>query len=491
MIYRSRIRTKFHGSLEREVCRRDVVHWCNRWCWTYDPREKLSIIPFDLFPRQAAFLCWLAEREARQEDGLVEKSRDAGITWLCCVYALHAWLFRDGAQVGFGSRKLDLVDKIGDPACIFDKLRFLLYNLPEWMRPDGFRSDDHDCYTKLINPANGSTITGEGGDQIGRGGRAGIYFVDEASFLEHPLSVERSLSQTTRCRIDVSTPNGPGNPFYAKRFSGRVPVFTLHWRDDPRKGEAWYAYQRDVKYAADPVGLAQEVDIDYTASVDGICIPAAWVRAAVGLKLPESSEVSAGLDVAEEGGDLSVLVVRRGPVVDLPVSWAKYNTTQTAWKARDEAASRGASVVHFDCVGVGAGVRGTWQSAASELPFEAVPVNVGEAPTETRWPDGKTSKEKFVNLKAELWWKVRARFEKAYEHVSQGVSHPPDEMISLPDHPQLIAELSLPLHERTEAGKIQIEPKRRLKARGVKSPDFAEALVLSFAGGRARKPMVW
>jgi hypothetical protein len=191
--------------LELAVCARDAAHWVNTWGWTYDPREPAPTLPFDLFPKQAELLRWLARREAAQEDGLVEKSRDMGVTWLCCAYALHGWLFRPGFACGFGSRKLDLVDKIGDPDCIFDKLRFLLRNLPGWMLPAGFRAEAHDCHAKLVNPANGSTITGEGGDQIGRGGRKSLYFVDEAAFLEHPQLVERSLSQTTRSRAVVLT----------------------------------------------------------------------------------------------------------------------------------------------------------------------------------------------------------------------------------------------------------------------------------------------
>src|SRR5262249_15330507 len=100
-------------ALELAVCAADPVHWVNRWGWTYDPRELVSTLPFDLFPRQVEFLRWLAEREARQEDGLVEKSRDMGASFLCCAHALHGWLFRPGYQVGFGSRKLEYVDEKG------------------------------------------------------------------------------------------------------------------------------------------------------------------------------------------------------------------------------------------------------------------------------------------------------------------------------------------------------------------------------------------
>lgn len=269
---------------EKRRCSEDIAHWCNYHVFTFDPREPQAALPFDLWPKQLDMLRWLAEREKTKTDGLVEKSRDTGASWICCLYALHAWLNRDGFACGFGSRKLEYVDVKGNPKSIFEKFRIILRNLPPWMLPRGFRWKEHDCFAKLINPANGSTITGEGGDDIGRGDRAAIYFVDEAAFLERPQMVESSLSQTTNVRIDVSTPNGPGNPFAQKRHGGKVAVFTLHWKDDPRKDNAWYAKQKE---RFDSVTVAQEIDIDYTASIEGIMIPAIWVRAAVDFQLLE------------------------------------------------------------------------------------------------------------------------------------------------------------------------------------------------------------
>lgn len=482
--YRARVDTPYLQEIERLYCAHDLLHWVNHWAWTYDPREAVSTLPFDLFPKQEEFLGWLQAREAAQEDGLAEKSRDVGFTWLCCTYALHAWLFRDGCAIGFGSRKESLVDTLGDPDSIFEKLRILLRNLPAWMRPAGFSEKEHDNFCKLLNPANGSTITGEGGDNIGRGGRKTLYFIDEAAHLERPQRIEAALSATTRCRIWVSTPNGPGNPFAKKRFSGRIPVFTFHWRDDPRKDEAWYAAEQ--RRLNDPVIVAQELDIDYTASIAGICIPARWVRAAVGLELLARGPVAAGLDIAEEGRNRSVFIARQGPVVRMPTVLAPGNTTRTAYAAVGEAERAAATVLSYDSVGVGAGVRGTLDSMERKLPFTPQAVNTGQAPTETRWPDGRTSKERFLNLRAELWWTLRLRFEKAYEYrlwqqeAEGGFEHPAEEMISLPDCSELIAQLSLPLAEPTETGKVQIESKKKMRARGVESPDHADALALAF-----------
>jgi phage terminase large subunit len=470
---------------ELQWCRRRIVHWMKNWAWTTDSRESLTdpILPFDPFPKQEEFLDWIKERETTRTSGLVEKSRDMGATWLCAAYAVHGWLFRRGFACGFGSMKLELVDRKGDPKCIFEKIRFLVERLPPWMKPLGYDPDKHSKEGVLINPENGSTITGEGGDDIGRGNRTSCFFVDEAARLVHPLLADRALGETTNCQIDISTPNGPGNPFAQKRFSGLVPVFQLHWRDDPRKGQEWYDAKKNGRYANDPVGLAQEIDIDYNASIEGVVIPGKWVRASVDLNLPPGELIVAGLDIAEYGVDRNVLMRRSGPKVLPPEDWRQCNTADTAKRARNAARDGGAKLLSYDVVGMGASIRGEWETLArtESLGFEAQAVNGQDQCSRTRWEDGRTSREKFHNLRAECWFLMRRRFEKTFEVVVEGKSHPSEEMISIPNHPQLIAELSLPLQEFTEGGRIKVESKRQMRGRGIKSPNFADALALTFA----------
>jgi hypothetical protein len=482
LLHRRRIEQGGFHEHELSVCADSISHWVNHWVYTEDPREKGGALPFDLFPRQEELLTWLGEREAARESGIVEKSRDTGVSWICCLYALHGWLFRPGFRCGFGSRKLEYVDRKGDMKTIFEKIRFALWGLPAWMLPKGFKHKEYDCHAKLINPALGNTITGEGGDEIGRGDRTTLYFVDEAAYLEHPQKVDSALSATTNVRIDVSTPNGPGNSFAQKRHSGVVPVFTFHWRSDPRKTQEWYD---DFKRVNGPEVTAEQLDIDYAASLEGICIPAKWVRAAINLDLVIAGTVVAGLDIAEFGRDRNVWIARQGPVVRQPLDWGQCNTTETAHRAADETRRVGAAVLSYDCIGVGAGVRGTLDTAERPWPFTTNAVNVGEAPSDDYWPDGKTSKEKFVNLRAELWWKLRARFERAYERATGVAQHRDEDCISIPDHPQLIQELSLPLVRRKETGKLFLESKEDMRKRGVKSPNFADALALAFASDGA------
>lgn len=487
---------------EISLCAQDVVYWLDNWGWTYDPRQQPALIPFNPWKKQVEYLRWLEERERLKKGGLVEKARDGGVSYLSCAFAVHRWRFRDGYSVGFGSRKEIYVDNPGDPDSLFEKMRILIENMPGWMLPNGYDRARHATFCKIINPENANTITGEAGDNIGRGGRKTLYFPDEAAFIERAELIERSLAATTDVRVDVSTPNGIGNEFYRKRFSGTVDVFTFGWRDDPRKDEEWAAKKRAE---VGPVVWAQEYEIDYSASIEGVCIPAIWVKAAVNLldRLPlrvrfaleqRGGPQKAGYDIAEEGIDANVLITGRGPLVNDIVNWGQCTTTQSSYRVVKECQTLVVNEVNYDVVGVGTGPKGIWLAMSDRdkslwengpvIQFN--PINTGETPTNTRWPDGKTSVEKFANLKAEAWWTLRTRFERTYEYVEQGVKHPVDELIILPDHPQLIAEISIVKVFYNDKGKIVIETKKQLKQRGVKSPDFAEALVLLFCPARPK-----
>jgi hypothetical protein len=305
--------------------------------------------------------------------------------------------------------------------------------------------------------------------------------------------VERALSENTECRIDVSTPNGSGGPFYRKRFSGEFPVFTFHWKDDPRKGPRWYAKK---KRKLEPHVLAAEVDIDYEASAGDVTVPAAYVRASQQLyrllkernMLPERGPGIAGLDVGG-GVAANVFVPRYGPVVGMSEEWTRDDSIDTAGKARDLALEKDCRIVKYDSIGVGKGVTSAFRRIEN-MPCQGV--NTGKKPTRTRWEDGKRAKDKFRNLKAELWWTVRDGTKKAYELLlfltgEEGIEHKIEDVILLPDDPALAAELSLPLYMRTESGLIQIESKEHMiKVRGIASPDHADALILTYAPEKTR-----
>lgn len=464
-----------------ERARRDIVWFTNTFVVTYNPRETPSILPFYCFPKQEEALLWFQWLQSNKKTGVLEKSRYTGATWLASIYCVHQFLFTPNFSGGFGSRKAELVDKIGDPDCIFEKIRMILRRLPPWLLSDA----DWDSKRNLIaNKRNGSLIRGEGGDNIGRGGRSTVYCVDESAFLERSEKVIAALSENTDCCIHISTPNGTGNAFYRMRSCGNFPVFRLHWRDDPRRTEEWYEAK---KKELTPATLAQELDIDYTASVEGVCIKSIWVNAAINahLRIPEIATAAtvtcAGLDVATEGNNKNVLVIRHGCVVSEDIlDWTGLDTTQTSFKVDRLLREKRINNLCFDADGVGAGVSGTLGSMF-DTPYRVNRFHGGSSASDRYWEgEERTSREKFINRRAEAYAIVAERFRKTYEVVNGIADHPPEELISIPDHPELIGQLSRPTVRYNSAGKAGLESKDDMRIRGIASPDHADALVMAF-----------
>ncbi|MBV9527836.1 hypothetical protein, partial [Sphingomonas sp.] len=418
-------------------------------------------------------------------------SRDSGVTWLAIALSCTLCLFHEGLAIGFGSRKVEYVDKIGDPKSIFYKGRLFMGELPRMFR-GGWDARLHGTYLRLHFPETGSTITGEAGDNIGRGDRASIYFVDEAAFLERPQLVDASLSQTTNCRQDISTPNGMANPFAQKVHGGQIRTFRFHWRDDPRKDEAWYAKQ---VAELDPVTVAQEIDIDYTASVEGILIPSAWVQAAVDAHVKLGVEPTGArrgaLDVADEGKDKNAFAIARGCLVEHVEEWSGkggdiFSTVQRAFHLSDE---HDLPEFKFDSDGLGAGVRGdarivneqrqsTKQREISVLPFRG-----SEAVWRPESEDvkGRKNKDFFANRKAQGWFNLRRRFQTTFRAVTSGAEFEPDDIISIASGcgalAQLSGELSQPTYSINAVGKVVIDK----MPDGAKSPNMADSVMIVFA----------
>jgi hypothetical protein len=155
-------------------------------------------------------------------------------------------------------------------------------------------------------------------------------------------------------------------------------------------------------------------------TVEGILIPARWVQAAqkLGQMIDITPSVSGitGLDVGG-GKSESVAITFKAPVVLKPSTWGNPDTSNTARKGLQWAMDTGAQHLNYDAPGVGIGVASTLKHTDVGA-MRVVGVNTGNPPTSAVWPDGRTAKEKFGNLKAELWWVLRERFQRTYEHVT-------------------------------------------------------------------------
>ena len=485
------------------------VEFINHWCDTYDPRNassgKPTRIPLILFKRQAELVMFLLACVKSEEPGLLEKSRDMGATWVCSAFSVWLWLFWPGAAVGWGSRKEQLVDKLGDPDSIFEKMRMLLAGLPPMFHPEGLRPKVHMTFMKMINPANGSTITGEGGDNIGRGGRKLVYFKDESAHYERPEKIEAALSDNTRVPIDLSSVHGLGNVFHRKREAGvdwngkvvpgRTQVFVMDWRDHPAKDEEWYEERR---LRAEDEGLshvfAQEVDRNYAASVEGILIDQQWVQAAIDahivLNLPESGNWSSALDVADTGGDTNAQSQRQGVVLRALDEWGARDPAVTARRAIANVANRGQVELQYDCIGVGAGVKGEVNNLidAGRMPVgvRLIPWNAGG---KVLYPDkhvilgdrdSPLNQDFYTNLKAQGWWELRNRFYRTWRSVNEGARYDPDTLISIDSNIKNIRKLEKELCQVTASKGAKLKMVIDKTPEGTKSPNLADAVMMDY-----------
>ena len=466
------------------------------WGCTVDPRNiergLPALVPFILFQKQIDWINWVIDHWKRQRNGLTEKSREVGLSWLAVSLGCTLCLHYNGVSIGYGSRLVEYVDKIGEPKSLFQKARVFMANLPEEFR--GGWTPGHAPHMRLVFPNTGAQMGGEGGDNIGRGDRRSIYFIDEAAHLEHPEMIDAALSQTTHCRIDMSSVHGRANPFAVKRFSGNVDVFTFHWRDDPRKDQAWY--DAEVTKIDNPLIVAQELDIDYAASVEGILIPSAWVQAAIDahtiLGFAPTGECLGALDVADEGMDKNAFCGAHGVVVQHLEQWTGkggdiFSTVQRAFGLCDE---HGYTEFRYDADGLGAGVRGDARVInEARLLGRRIVVTPFRGSAEVVSPKsedvkGRKNEDYFANAKAQAWWSLRTRFLKTFRAVTAGVAASPDEMISLrkdmPNLAHLCVELSQPTYSQNLAGKMLIDK----MPEGSASPNLADAVMIRFASVR-------
>lgn len=492
------------------------IAFINHWLDTYDPRNaavgKPVWLPMILFRRQQELIQFVDACLVDEANGLVEKSRDMGATWVCVGYSLHWFLFGGPVAIGWGSQTQDKVDRIGDPSGVFEKIRLSLRHLPAIFLPPEL-DDNHLNFMRCVNPVTGATIVGEVGDNIGRGGRTLIYFVDEAAHLSRPEKVEASLLDTTRTRIDISSVSGPGTVFHRKRESGvdwvpgakadrnRTNVFVMDWRDHPLKSEAWYtSRQTDLKAKGLGHVFAQEIDRDYLAAAEGIIIPAEWVNAAIdadkklGIDLSTLSGPNvAGLDVADSGVDSNALAIRKGALVLSINEWGERDTSVTARRAISTCAIHVPIVLNYDAVGVGSGVKGESNRLADDKLLPAgVRLTPWMASGKVNFPadfvipgdrHSPRNRDFFQNLKAQAWWTLARRFELTWQAVNGILTGEldPDELIILPSSLPLLRKLQKELSQATASRKsTTLKLIVDKSPDGTKSPNLADALVMAY-----------
>lgn len=440
-----------------QLCKDDILFWVNTFCMTYNPRKTPSTIPFITYEYEDKLIRDLVEKVRKQEDILIDKSRDMGVTW--CVLLVYTWFWQFGGEGNdflVGSRKEQYIDVMGNMDTLLEKVRFLIRNQPKWMRPKGFDFKTHSNYLKIVNPDSKSTITGEAtNNNFSRGGRRRSIFMDEFAFWECDEAAWRASADSTNCRIVVSTPFGLNNKFAELRHGGHIDVRSLHWRLHPEKDQAWYDAECKRRNH-DKVEIAQELDINYEGSDVGVLFPFDELRSAMHNQPSLSAERRVvSLDPAGEGEDEAVFYVMNNGNVVQSKFLAKSKPMELAAEAVSLITKHKAQVFVCDAIGndvieIVANLLGKNERNVKLVAFKS--------------SEQATDKVKYFNKRAEAYHEASVQLKSGN--------------VKMDEDQKLMRQLNATKY-LTKNGRIQILLKEEIKELLGTSPDRADAFVMA------------
>ena len=166
----------------------------------------------------------------------------------------------------------------------------------------------------------------------------------------------------------------------------------------------------------------------------------------------ETAPVVMGIDPARGGADSTVIVVRQGRDIVAIKRFHGEDTMEIVGRVIDAIEEYKPTLAVIDEGGLGYGIL----DRLNEQRYKVRGVNFGwRAKNSIMWG----------NKRAEMWGAMRDWLKTA----------------ALPDDRQLKADLTGPMRKPNSAGTIFLEGKKEMRARGLASPDAADALAVTFA----------
>jgi len=247
------------------------------------------------------------------------------------------------------------------------------------------------------------------------------------------------------------------NPWNRLNFAYRAwinPTFRrihIDWRQalsEGRTTETFLQEQRDTLSSYEWEVLYES---NFADESEDTLIRYDWIQRATKKQImfTGSKQTVWGLDVAEQGRDLTILTQAETDGVHYKVNRQQHITERETMPTanRVDAIVPKTETLNVDSIGVGAGV----YSRLQEIGHKVESVRVSMSPTQEA--------DRYLNQKSQRYWRLRTVFEQ--------------DLISIPNNPVLVSQLSKMRYQFTAAGKIQIiDPEE-------KSPDYADSLMLT------------
>lgn len=294
------------------------------------------------------------------------------------------------------------------------------------------------------------------------------------------------------------------NPIYPAERDGKpyCIVLTVNYSDNP-------FFPKEL---ADDADLMKQVDYELyrhvylgepVADSALAIIKPVWFEAAIDAHMkikdfPMGGGKIGGMDVsggvegdtaAPKSNDPNALAWRYGQILSGLEEWQDENPNKAAAYAYPIVMREGLDRLNIDDIGVGASAPGEFRRLHSEagsfakVEFEGWTASESPASADREYQPGKTHGDMFANLKAQGWGMLGDRFRNTWQALN-GLPYNPDMLISIPSglpmRDKLQGELTQPKRESVN-GRMKVESKKSLKARGIPSHNLADAVVMAFA----------
>jgi hypothetical protein len=291
-----------------------------------------------------------------------------------------------------------------------------------------------------------------------------LLIVDEASAVPEAVfeSAAGSMSGEHASTLLIGNPTRNSGLFFKThhQLASEWKTYHVSCLDSPRVAKD---FVEQIKSTYGPDSNAYKIRVlgDFALRDDDTLIPAELVDAAMSrdVALNEREPIVYGIDVARFGDDRSVLCKRQGNVVLEFKTWQGLDLMQLTGAIVNEANIDKPAELCVDSIGLGSGVA----DRLRELGFTVRDVNVSES---------SAMNPTAAKLRDELWLAVK-------EWLNQRACR-------LPKLEDLRQELVAPTYTFVSSGKIKVEGKAEMKRRGMRSPDLADAICLTFASVAAR-----
>lgn len=344
-----------------------------------------------------------------------------------------------------------LRDTPWDDYVVVNKTRIHIKNYPE------------DWFAKIETASDPDNLAGYHARHL-------LYVVDEASGLgqEFAQVINGAITTENAKVFMIGNPTKRSGYFYDShtKNSDSWATHTLSCRHSPLVSDT-YVKDMEKEWGKDSDVVRVRVDGRFPKSESDSFIKTGLVEDAFAFEIekPRGKKVL-GVDVARYGDDEIVFVGRQGKKQIELETVKKKPTTDTTGRILNKIRDKGYRVVNIDVGNMGAGVVDQLREKVKKYGLRCKVQEIGF---------GDKGDDHNYNMTAVMWRNIR-------DLLKEGLDLIEDEKIK--------GQLTNRKYTFTSDGKLKMERKEHMKARGLDSPDRADALGLAFYEGKGRRSIV-